>query len=367
MMRRSERALSMLIKTKKIPLRDIILVGWMPSILKVWFYRLRGYAIGKDVKIGLFSVVSGKDVELCNEVKIGSFTVIRGNKVSLGPRVRIGSFSFIDTYQISIGEGTRINNQVVVGGLQTPSSSFKMGRNCILMEWSFINTSMPVTIGDDVGIGGHCLFFTHGLWPSGFEGFPVNFGPITIDDRAWLAWRVSVLPGAKIGQETIVSTDACVIGELPAQVLAGGVPAKTLRANGTFMRPHDRTSNCVRLQRWLSDFGAWLEFHGFRVDKSREGALCIKDKSERRQYTIITRHNEDDDLISRIGSLHPATGVVISLCMLNNSEREALDTAKLPWFDIAAKHRSRQENELSQETEEFFRREGHRFLKYNVD
>ena len=46
----------------------------------------------------------------------------------------------------------------------------------------------------------------------------------------WLAVRVTVLPGSKIGAGAVISAGSVVDGEIPAGALAGGVPARVLRA-----------------------------------------------------------------------------------------------------------------------------------------
>lgn len=351
----------MLVKKRKLPVAHLMLFGWMPSFIKTSVYRLMGYRIGKGVCIGFGSVIVANEVTVGPEARIGFLCVVMGRSVELGPRVSIGSLTYMDTFEIRIGEGTRINSQVVVGGLQTPKSSLMMGKNCILMEWSVVNTSMPIVIGDDVGIGGHCLLFTHGLWPSGFEGFPVNFGPIRIGDRAWLAWRVSVLPGASIGEGSIVSTDACVIGEIPAHVLAGGVPAKPLRDNASFLRPHDENANRLRLKNLLQDFKEWLTFNGLQAKSDGDNRIAIL-AGRGRRYDLLVRLNPDEPISD---FRHPKFGCFVSLSPVADDEKATLDRQGVCWFDILNKRRGYADNDLAEEVEEFFRRQGHRFVKYS--
>lgn len=46
----------------------------------------------------------------------------------------------------------KINEQVIIGGLSTPNSIFKLGKRTIIMHMSFINLVEPIIIGDDTGI-----------------------------------------------------------------------------------------------------------------------------------------------------------------------------------------------------------------------
>jgi maltose O-acetyltransferase len=55
---------------------------------------------------------------------------------------------------------------------------------------------------------------------------------IEIGDGAWLAARVTVLPGARIGAGAVIAAGSVVAGEIPAGATAGGIPARVLRHAG---------------------------------------------------------------------------------------------------------------------------------------
>ena len=56
--------------------------------------------------------------------------------------------------------------------------------------------------------------------------------PITLADNVWLGGGVVVCPGVTIGQDTVVGAGAVVTRDLPAGVVAAGVPARVLREIG---------------------------------------------------------------------------------------------------------------------------------------
>ena len=119
-------------------------------------------------------VVISKNVKIGKKTRIGFGTVIRANKIRIGRFVRIGSITFIDTGSISIDDDSKINEQVLIAGIRRPESSLTLGKRTTIMEYSYINPTMPIDIGDDSGIGGHCLLFTHGSWLNQLDGFPVK-------------------------------------------------------------------------------------------------------------------------------------------------------------------------------------------------
>jgi maltose O-acetyltransferase len=53
--------------------------------------------------------------------------------------------------------------------------------------------------------------------------------PITIGDNVWLGGGAIVCPGVTIGEDTVVGAGAVVTSDLPAGVVAAGVPARVLR------------------------------------------------------------------------------------------------------------------------------------------
>lgn len=87
----------MLIKKTKIPFKQLASIGILPSFLKKFIYRLKGYQIGKNVSIGFGSVVIGKKVKIQNNVKIGLISIIRGEEILIERFVTIGSFTVIDS------------------------------------------------------------------------------------------------------------------------------------------------------------------------------------------------------------------------------------------------------------------------------
>jgi acetyltransferase-like isoleucine patch superfamily enzyme len=270
----------MLIKKNRIPVLHIITIGLLPSFLKKMVYRFKGYKIASDVNLSIGCVVIGKDVEIGKKSSIGFFTIVRANRIKIGRFVKIGAMTAIDTELFSIDDDARINEQVYIGGMKTPESALIMGKRTIIMQASYINPTKPIIIGDDSGIGGHCLLFTHGSWNSALEGYPVKFAPITIGKKVWLPWRVFVMPGVTIGDGVVVGADSLLNKDIPAHALVVGSPAKIIKEN--FPSPLSETEHQKITSEIFSEFVTYLKHHQFTVDENATEdslSLTIKNKS----------------------------------------------------------------------------------------
>jgi acetyltransferase-like isoleucine patch superfamily enzyme len=284
-----------LIKRERIPVLHILTIGFLPGFLKKFIYRTKGYKIAEGVKLSLGCVVIGKDVEIGKRSSIGFFTIIRANKIKIGRFVKIGAMSAIDTEHFSIDDDARINEQVYVGGTKSPDSALIMGKRTIIMQASYINPTKPIIIGDDSGIGGHCLLFTHGSWNSQLEGYPVKFAPITIGKKVWLPWRVFVMPGVSIGDGAVIGADSMINKDIPAHSLAAGSPAKILKEN--FPSPLTDGEKEKVLKDIFIEFTDHLKYHGFAVDQ----------KNLAGGFDMIIKKHSIDALIQFRGNLSEAT------------------------------------------------------------
>jgi acetyltransferase-like isoleucine patch superfamily enzyme len=356
----------MLTEKPRFPLREIILYGWLPSRLKKIILRLMGYRIGRGVSIGFGSVICGRNVEIGDHTRIGFFSFIRGTTIRLGAHVQIGATVMLDTPHIEIGDGTRINEQVFVGGLQFPDSKLVIGRNCQIMQMSFINPARSITIGDDTGIGGHCLLFGHTSWLSKFEGYPVDFQSIEIGNSASIAWRVFVLPGTRIGDGAVIGANSLVKGTIPPRCLAVGFPARVVSMAPEFPREVTEAEKEGFLKEILTEMMGY--FHG-------SGLTCHANKStyeiteQRRRGWRMGRKTwrlavDFDSVAPGVSErLAGKADVFLSLRRIPAAVRKDLAQRKLMWIDIESKERPKWGNDLGEEVVHYLRRYGVRFFR----
>lgn len=286
----------MLIKKNKLPIKEIVLLGLFPSFIKVVIYKLMGYRIGKNVSIGFGSVLIGKNVEINDNSKIGFFTLIRCKKIKIDRYVKIGSFVYIDTEDLEIGEDSEIREYVYVAGLKTPESKLKLGKRCGIFQYSFLNPTKPIILGNDCGIGGSCKLFTHGSYLSRLEGYPVAFAPITLGDNVWIPWDVFILPGVTIGNDVVVGAGSIINRNIPSNCIAAGNPAKVLVDK--FPLPVSGQEKDNILKEIFSEFKNHIEHNNFTVSTNEleNGFSIICQKRKKHQLIFLDNYSAIPEL-----------------------------------------------------------------------
>jgi acetyltransferase-like isoleucine patch superfamily enzyme len=342
-----------LVPKRRIPWPHILCFGWMPSALKVACYRwLLGYRIGAGVHLGWGAVVVADEATIGDHVEIGFFTIMRGRRISVGRRTQIGSTSYLMCEVIEIGEDAKINEQVFVGGPMLPESLFRLGSRTIVMQMSFLNPTKPLIIGDDSGIGGHCLLFTHGSWLNVLDGYPVTFAGITIGKSVWLPWRVFVLPGTTIGDGSVIGANSLVQGTIPPLSLAAGSPAKVIRSAPDFPRRPDDARRRALIDEMVAEFNRFVTYSGVRFDGT---GRYEKDGRRYRLHRLGPGAPLPDDLGSDV--------VVLSDTAPSRSDEERLGRTDTSWLNLATHRRSRDGNPLCEELALFLSRYGIRLAR----
>ena len=88
-----------------------------------------------------------------------------------------------------------------------------------------------MTIGDDVLLAPKVGMYTSNHLFDAKERKPGGCiaKPIRIGNRCWIGACVSITQGVTIGDNTIIGAGSVVTHDIPANVIAAGVPAKVIR------------------------------------------------------------------------------------------------------------------------------------------
>ncbi|MFH8487454.1 sugar O-acetyltransferase [Streptomyces longisporoflavus] len=128
----------------------------------------------------------------------------------------------------SLGEGAEVRPPLFVD----------YGSNISIGARTFVNYQLTaldvarITIGEDCQIGPNVQLLTptHPVEPRPRRDKLEAALPITIGDNVWLGGGVIVCPGVTIGDNSVIGAGAVVTKDVPANVVAVGNPARTVRS-----------------------------------------------------------------------------------------------------------------------------------------
>lgn len=286
------------------------------------------------------------------EIIVKSGAILTGCKifsdgnVVIGKNTTIKEQTIINAFQlVSIGDHVIIDRDVFVGGMQSEKSSLQVGNESVILFRSYLNTTRRIILGDNVGIGGYCLIFTHSAWQNVLEGNPYKFADVEIKDNSWLPWNVTVLPGVTIEKDATIGSGSTVTRNIPQSVFAAGIPAKIIRQkNLGQLSLEDRK---IILQDILKDFyqyaANFLKLEDLKF--SQEGDWTIEYKNTRLIYTLDFKHFGLNDTI-------------LSFNIPDWIKKQNM------WIELDSKHSNSFDNDLASYFISFVRRYG---IKINTE
>jgi acetyltransferase-like isoleucine patch superfamily enzyme len=146
--------------------------------------------------------------------------------IRLGNNVTVCAFTEILMYR-------RSPHSSVEGGLT-------LGDNVIIGSGAVVRAAGgQIIIGNKSGIAQNSVVVAanHLLAAAGQDRLRVSWDEercgVTVGDNVWVGANCVLLPGCRIGDNSIIGAGAVVRGEVPANELWAGVPAKRIRSLGT--------------------------------------------------------------------------------------------------------------------------------------
>ncbi|MGH0418212.1 sugar O-acetyltransferase [Bacillus cereus] len=105
--------------------------------------------------------------------------------------------------------------------------------NCVILDSAFVKVGNNVMLGPNVNI----YTATHSIYPSlrndiqkeGLESLITYAKPVVIEDGVWIGGSSIILPGIKIGANSVIGAGSIVTKDIPANVVAVGNPCKVIK------------------------------------------------------------------------------------------------------------------------------------------
>ncbi len=108
----------------------------------------------------------------------------------------------------------------------------------IIGDGNIFNNNLTIVANERIVVGDSCRFGDqvaiydcdfHEINPASRNRSPGLAQPVVIGNNVWLGSRVIVLKGVTIGDNSVIGAMSLVTRALPANVIAGGVPARIIR------------------------------------------------------------------------------------------------------------------------------------------
>lgn len=168
----------------------------------------------------------------------GSHNVLRVGNQPLMSSLKVVFDCDNGTMEIDSGNGG-LNLNVRVG----QDSTIRIGRNTT----STSVVGMSATEGTTIDVGDDVMFASE-IQVRADDGHPifdvrtgkrVNVSKnITIGPHVWVGWGAWILGGTTIGEGSVIGTGAIVKARIPNNVVAAGIPARVVRKDIAWERPH---------------------------------------------------------------------------------------------------------------------------------
>ncbi|MEA2573911.1 MAG: hypothetical protein QOH93_1209 [Chloroflexia bacterium] len=176
-----------------------LIMGSVSRVFLSW-YRLK---YGKRVSFGKNFVTNGKLV-----VK-GPGKVILGDNINAWCQAEKNVFiTFRPESRIVVGHDTRLN-----GISAMAYSTITVGPRCIVASTMLVDTDFHSTDPN----------LRHD------PDAPFAVAPIELKENVWVAGQSAILKGVTVGENSIVAFRAVVTRDVPANVVAGGNPARVVK------------------------------------------------------------------------------------------------------------------------------------------
>lgn len=144
---------------------------------------------------------------------------------------------------ISIGDNVRIGSDFARAGIALYSkckiqafcsSRILIGDGVALLGTSITCRSTTIAIGNGTIIAPNVIIVDsdfHAVWPPENRTFnpSQNDKSVLIGNNVWIGMNSIILKGVNIGENSVIAAGSVVVKDIPANVVAGGNPARILK------------------------------------------------------------------------------------------------------------------------------------------
>jgi acetyltransferase-like isoleucine patch superfamily enzyme len=138
------------------------------------------------------------------------------------PSARVRHCFYRNFVGVSIARGARIN-----GRAEIRKGEIAIGEGTLVGHDAILDGRCGIRIGRAVNLSSEVAIWTlqHDAQDPDFASAG---GPVVVEDRAWLSFRATILPGVRIGEGAVVAANATVTADVEPFTIVGGTPASRI-------------------------------------------------------------------------------------------------------------------------------------------
>lgn len=204
---------------KKVELLKAL--GWLvdkiyPYTLNNKFKYYKNIVYSKWISYALGCV--GENLYFAGHARIGG-----GKYINIGSRTKFGEHAMLSAWDFY--NGIKYTPQI------------NIGENCSFGYSVHITCCNKITVGNNVLTGMNVIISDNSHGSIDFQALAtpplkrplVSKGEVVIGNNVWIGDKVAILAGVHIGNGAIIAANAVVTKDVPANCVAGGVPAKIIK------------------------------------------------------------------------------------------------------------------------------------------
>lgn len=315
-------------KTERIPIKKIILLGLLPSFIKKLFYRLKGYKIGKNVSFGIGSIL---DIEeqcvIGDDCVFGFFSIISGNEYITGKRCKIRAMTIIMVPKITMGNDVIVSETAIIRASQPfPDSEIIIDDRAHIFPNTIIDPSKRIYIGKETAVGFSSYIFTHGAYKDKLDGYPVVYGSVSLGKAVWIPCNVFIMPGVTLGDDVVVGTGSIVTKSFAAGSFILGQPAKLAKTREQFVEFYTDKEKYEILKNITLEFIEYIKHFGKAVVTLLNDIECKI--SMENSMAILELHYNGESIRDINENM-----ILLVLGKISDEDITRLNRVKCSWFN----------------------------------
>jgi acetyltransferase-like isoleucine patch superfamily enzyme len=108
------------------------------------------------------------------------------------------------------------------GWIVQGKKKFKLGKNTDIGAFTYIHAKYGVSIEDAVQVGSHCSIYS-------YSTIDDKKGSVTLGRNCKIGSHSVIMPGVRVGKNSVVGAFSFVNKSIPDNVVVWGVPARVVR------------------------------------------------------------------------------------------------------------------------------------------